>query len=698
MEISPRLRQILLVMLQQSAPMSVKDLAAQINVSRRTTQRELEYMDSSIKKYGLRLGSKTGTGIWIEGNEDEKKSLLEILQGEDVIDSADQKERHKYLTLEFLKDQTPKKLYYYANIFGVSETTVGKDIENIKPWFHQYSLNIVKKPGLGVYLEGSEKNYRKALREFIAAYVNTPFISEIYKKDDAAAEKSAVQKKIQGIYSLLNEEIFRRVCMCLESIQDERFKQFTEESYMGLVIHITIALERVQMGEIIEGDDRLEGYLEKDEEDLRLALWIVNSLEEEFDIDIPDIEMFYIGLHIKGSKLQNSDQRKLWEEGEYQRLYETVQEMIMVFDPLMANELSCQEDFVEALIAHLRPTFVRLRNYLSINNPHLAQIQKEYPDVYQRSEKVARFLEKKENVQIPPSEIGFFAIHFGAVLEKIRSEREKARVVNVGVVCASGIGISRLMASKLKSALKEHANITTYGHEELTPFVIAKNDFFVTSMDIENTEADIFHASPLLTVQDMDEIKKKVAQYAQKPQKQEGDKDFSEQLERVHCVSSRIREILNGYQLVKVSPEISFNEMILEVTKQITPYENHRECIQKDILRREALMTQIIPEMDFALLHTITKGVTVPFFGTCMTANGTPFQNEYFKGIHLIIFMVLPEDRNVSVNQQIMGHISESLVEYPEFLERLKTLDPEYVRGEIKHCLKQFFNSYLETL
>ena len=47
MDISARMRQILLVLLQEERPISVKLLAEQIGVSKRTAQRELEYMEST---------------------------------------------------------------------------------------------------------------------------------------------------------------------------------------------------------------------------------------------------------------------------------------------------------------------------------------------------------------------------------------------------------------------------------------------------------------------------------------------------------------------------------------------------------------------------------------------------------------------------------------------------------------------------
>lgn len=64
------------------------------------------------------METKTGIGIWLDGSEENKKNLLTMLEEEDVIDASDKEERRKRLVLEILRDRTPKKLYYYGNIFG----------------------------------------------------------------------------------------------------------------------------------------------------------------------------------------------------------------------------------------------------------------------------------------------------------------------------------------------------------------------------------------------------------------------------------------------------------------------------------------------------------------------------------------------------------------------------------------------------
>ena len=86
---TPRLRQIILILLKENQIFSVKNLAERINVSKRTVQRELEYTGNTLKTYGLSLCSKTGVGIWLEGEACHKQELLKLWDNQEELDSSD---------------------------------------------------------------------------------------------------------------------------------------------------------------------------------------------------------------------------------------------------------------------------------------------------------------------------------------------------------------------------------------------------------------------------------------------------------------------------------------------------------------------------------------------------------------------------------------------------------------------------------
>ena len=167
MNLTPRLKQIVLIMLETEDSISVQELAARINVSKRTVQRELEYIKSGLKPYNITYETKTGKGVWLAGSKEDKKRLLDELKGTDNYDESNREDRRKRLILEILKDKGLKKLFYYSSQFRVSEATISTDLESVEGWLNDQNLSITRKPGRGIEINGTEENYRTAIHNFI---------------------------------------------------------------------------------------------------------------------------------------------------------------------------------------------------------------------------------------------------------------------------------------------------------------------------------------------------------------------------------------------------------------------------------------------------------------------------------------------------------------------------------------------------
>ena len=697
-DFTPRMQQIVLALLNENGPVPVKQLADQINISKRTVQRELEFIPKALKKYGLTFCSKTGTGIWLEGEKDLMEALKEELEADDALDVSDRIERQKRLILEILKDKTLKKLYYYSDLFGVSEATVSSDLEAVKEWFHKYHLEIKRKPGYGVFIEGSERDFRRALRVFIDENIHTEIIQEMYEARNQSVLKVVQNKSERNIYRILDDDIVKRVTACILRIRDKRILNLTQESYLGLVIHVAIAVNRIRRQEIIEENPLMEDSLQNDP-DYDLAETITRSLEEEFQIQIPEIECAYICLHIKGSKIQNLniDEKSRSEIEESRELWDVVNEMIDCYDENIAYLLKQDEEFViQGLIAHLKPTLVRLANGMKIQNPLLDQIKQDYPEIFKRCRTVAKVIEGKYGYEVPESEIGFLAIHFGAAEVRMESKKESRRKVNMGIVCASGIGISRFMSSKIARDFSDRVELSVYGMTDLTPYVLSKTDFFVSTMSLSE-QADILYVSPLLPAEDMERIAGKVREFEYVPKKQDN-QEFTIQLDQVNFMAVQIKSIIKLMEYQRVDNGITFEELLIAVSEKLAVYADRQRMIQEDLMRREQLCSQIFPDLNFALLHARTDSVAKPVFSVCQTKDGKSFLDPYFRGVCVVLVMLVPKDDHAAENSEILGVLSERLIEEEEFLEAVRFGEKEEIRALVSRYLNQYFKHYLDKM
>jgi mannitol operon transcriptional antiterminator len=437
------------------------------------------------------------------------------------------------------------------------------------------------------------------------------------------------------------------------------------------------------------------------DEDYNLAVLIVISLEKEFTIEIPDIEIAFICLHIKGSKIQRAGgsipKDHILTEPQ-KNINELVQGMVVAYDEQLAYILGADEEFITGLAAHLRPAMVRLQNHMLIENPHLKEIKESYTEIYQRCVRVAKYLEAMIGCKIPDTEIGFLALHFGAAIVRMEGERENKRVVDIGVVCSSGIGISRLMVSRLHNFLKSRAKLTTYGKSDLTQFVLEHNDFFVSSMELGDLDVEIIQVNPLLPETDLLRIEEKVQQYEFTPKKREKNIDFEQKMEKINDLASRIKDILRNYFCVGLPENVRFQQIIEDAALRITPYKEIQLRIAEEIKKREEIATQIIPELEIALLHARVKGIFQCGFYVCAPNNGDRFTNAYMQSVKAVVIMLIPDDEQKHENSQLLGYLSECLISDENFLDQIKSGDELSIRESLTRLMKEYFNQYLDAV
>ena len=299
---------------------------------------------------------------------------------------------------------------------------------------------------------------------------------------------------------------------------------------------------------------------------------------------------------------------------------------------------------------------------------------------------------------MPEEETGFLTVHFGAALVRLEGRNEQIRKVHIGVVCSSGIGISRLMATKLKHVFQGRISIATYGKNDVTPFVAGKTDFFVSSISLENVDTPVIYVNPLLNDKDMEQIRGMIFQYERTPEASGEAEGFSRELEEINIMAAQINAVIKYMEFFKVDNYITFDELLIAVGEKLSPYRDQGEMIQEDIRRREKISSQIFAEFGFALLHTRTKGVVRPSFTVCMTKDLKPFFDPYFRNIQVVFIMLLPADSNVKTNSAILGYISTVLIEDPAFMDTVLTGDRENIRRALSAHLKKFFNTYLSKI
>lgn len=693
MNMTPRMKQMLQIMLAADEVISVASLAQAMQLSKRTVQRELAYLPKALRKYQLEFISKTGAGVWIDGSEEDKNALRSLLQEDDTQDVSERSYRRDKMILELLKDSEVKKLFWFSSKFQVSEATISTDLEVVEQWFASHDLRLVRKPGSGVSLEGKEEDYRRAMRAFVAQHMDATVLLEAYHASDA---QQMFQKS--GVAPLLGVDVLRGVAAALDELGQPQLVRLTEQAYLGLVVHLGIAMQRILAGQNLVADAH---WLEKfaADADYIFAQQVAQALAKAFATEVPPIEITYICLHLKAAKhAKIADGFEKNDALQGRNLTALINDMIYAFDAEQAYLLKQDEEFLQGLLAHLQPTIVRLSYNMKIENPVLTEIKQQYATVFAKCKPVGYVLEEWLAKPVPEAELGFLTMHFCAALVRLEARRESRRVVHIGVVCSSGIGISRLMVSKLNHVFREGIVLSAYDSRGVNAECFEKEDFLIASVPLRCQEIPVVSVTPLLNEADIEAVRVQINRHAYTKAKQTVAQNAQVGFHMVQVLAEKIKGLTQQFVQIPLAEDIDFEGALSLAAQHITPVPAGQAEIIKAITAREALSTQVFPEVGFALLHAKVDAVTEPRFCAFTTPAHTPFAHECWGGILVVFIMLAPAQAEHTLDSELLGAISSSLVEENAMLGCVHAGEQEVARAHLATLLEGFFSRYISTM
>ena len=309
-----------------------------------------------------------------------------------------------------------------------------------------------------------------------------------------------------GILNMLNQDILKRILDVFHTNQHElNLDRYAQASYIGLIIHLVIAIERILKNEELKDGGDVVAMVQ-DDASYKQAQQMAHVLELEFDIDIPDVEIAFIALHIRGAKISRVEYDSLQDETT-QQLRDILYAMLQTYDEDKRYLLMEDEELFQGLLTHLSPTITRLQHDLPIYNPLLSQIQKEYGELYEQTKQACRVLENYCGAPISADETGFITMHIGASLERMQHTAIHRRVIPIGVVCASGIGVSAMLSARIQKSFHPDVKLQIFSMEDVQRHAYDDAELLVSTFSLDVSDREVIVVTPLLNQQDIHNIR-----------------------------------------------------------------------------------------------------------------------------------------------------------------------------------------------
>ncbi|OCL27777.1 hypothetical protein U472_04290 [Orenia metallireducens] len=699
--LSSRQKKIIAILIESSDVVTIKELADEIGVSKRTINRELSSLRKVLEEFNLTLKSKPGVGISIEGKkeflEEAQKNLKEISEKKDLTPQ----ERYTYIIEEFLLSDRFQKLTALAYKLAVTEATISYDLNKVAKWFEERGLSLVRKQGVGVYLKGSEASFRKAIIDFLYANMEKEDILTLIRNNlkNKIADKETIAARIRDkILGFMNMDIFSQLEETVDEILKEAKFNMVNTSYIGLIIHLSLAINRLEAGEkIYINKDKLDKL--KSTKEYEIAEKLSTKLEQVFDLIIPIEEKAYIAMHLKGAKLMN----KLEFDGEplaIEKLEVIKLARILVREVEKELKVTISDDvtLISGLVTHLEPAISRIKLGMEIRNPILADLKREYSDIFSATKRAADKIAEVIEASIPDSEIGFLTMHIAAAVENVN--RYKVKVL---LVCSSGIGSSKILSTRLKKTI-ENLEIV----DEVSAFSLEQNrigqediDLIISTIPIDNYQDKLVVVSPILLPEEVQRIKRKIRQIEMANLERDTERELKkeerieDELEIMAKISNDIISILKNVKVKKIAIK-NYDQIIKEVSKKdFIPLNTDSKAVYNALKAREEKGSTIIPEMKLTLLHARTDGIQKPFIGLVILDEAILLSgpNNLKQEVDRIIVLLAPKEL-ISEEIQLISSFSASIIENKDFHNVIREGNQE----ELIDYLRKVMEDYYRTL
>lgn len=516
---------------------SISTLARDLHISPRQVRYNLDKIDEFLKynKFPL-LVRKQNVGVSYAASKETIEAVKEKLQRTEASHYiASQHERVDMILAVLLQQQDYITIDFIAEKLAISRSTVINDLKKVRQYLKSNHLQLHSSTNHGIKIIGDERQLRRTSIELLMKSMETrgllgEEISPIIKR-----MRTSAQLEISKMFANMDIQFIEG---CVMEAEKQLETVFSDEAFYGLVIHIAMAIKRIQLGrDIVMSYKELKNY--EITKEFAAASYIARRLEEHFAVEVPYDEIGYITIHLLGSNVYTANPMHSTDWALLQVL--TGKILHEVSQRLEQEFLNKDEQLFLGLLEHLRPAMYRLKNDLKLKNPVLKEIKTSYYRLFEIVRASMAPVESHVGKKFNDEEIGYFTLHFGAALEKRKTKNEVEK--KVLVVCSTGVGTARLLSSRLQQLF--HVDIVdVVAYRQVTQVLAHKQvDLIVTTLPVKFDFTPWVQVNPLLLEKDVEHLKKYLTEYNFQPQNV-----FAQiwHLIETHCEIKREHELISG--------------------------------------------------------------------------------------------------------------------------------------------------------
>nr|WP_310942864.1 BglG family transcription antiterminator [Paenibacillus doosanensis] len=683
LNVSSRHRQILELLLNRKDEITAGEIAAAINVSTRTVHRELSEVEQIVEAYGLKLHKKSGIGIQIYADDPERlESFRERLSRTSAVDFSAE-DRKVWILCSLLEAQEPVKLFTLAHDMKVTMPTVAHDLDELESWIGKRGLQLVRRRGYGVEINGSETSKQKAIGYLAGEHLDD---SDLFGPTGRTVRPATAK-----LLNMVGKPFLMEIENALWEWGRLRNADLAEVAYTELLVRLSTAVKRIEQGTRMKS--RKRGGSHAPGEVPEFARPIVASLSARLGIEFTEEETAYIAELLREATLGPAGAVNGLLPQDDLSLIDKMNRLIRYAEARTGVSVTEDRTLREGLLTHLESALDRLRHGAYIRNPLLAQIKKDYDYLFGiLREGVDSVI---TDVAVPDEEVGFLVMHFGAALERLNQFRRNVRAI---LVCTSGIGSSKMLAIRIGKQFPQIEIVGNVSWYEAARQPGEAYDLIISTVDLPLEADQYIKLSPLLTKEEAERLRRFIQDITLKKNpsaKRQAADEGQGAWERLLKLKAYLDEIVRLIGQFRVhlagGPSASLRDVVLELCAYVKEAGvlDQAGPVADQLVEREKLGSQLIPDTSVALFHTRSEYVRRPSLTLFRLSESIVLEAEGPTEVRHILLMLGPREL-AKESLEVLSEISALLL-VPEMIGLLERGEPEEIKRFLSEELARFF-------
>ena len=636
--------------------LSIKEIAKATKIKERTLYREIKNLEDSLQRLGIELVKEKSRYI-LKGNVSSLDSSLFETNFEDYAYST---ETRLTLILCFLILNEDTSIKDISEKLMLSYNTVASTITTIEKILFDYKLTLIRKKGQGIEIEGKEVDRRVLLISLLCNEISDEeFFTRLNNRDILSSNP---------FIKFLNFDLIKKVFYGNKHL--DVFNLYTDSSIKKILISLNVVFLRISYTTEIKENFTAQEY--------NSIISLLNASKEIVDFDITeDIIQFLIKI-LKTCRL--IEQLSYFNDKYSYTLVYKINLLIKYVSEKMNVDFTQDTNLSSGLIAHVESAIKRHQMNLTEENDELLEfVLKNYNELYLiiKSELLVVF----DEINFNSTELSYIVIHFASSFEQIY----RKNFIRALVICASGIGSSKILGSQIRKNIPEIKNLEYTIPSKVTKSLVNNYDVVISTIELEQ-DIDYLLIPTILKEKDISLIQERIL--ASRSFKRN---DFvkSENSFNIDKLGSACQIILKNTEYI-VADNTKNNEEILDnIFENSALVINNKEGIVDSLLDRHNKSSVVIPNTDIALFHTLDKELAEPFIIICSLNNvlamkdamGEEQRVEYF------IIMVSPNEQEYT---ELLSQISIAILDDKIFGEALTSKNKNFILTKVELILKNY--------